>query len=85
MTQSGNVDNTHTSADPNGPAGKVECADGSGAQPFGSEDFTSGSSAILCPSGVGVAFFKWTNWGGGCCGGYTRNYNLGTITFDGCP
>jgi len=81
-SQSGNVDNTHSAA--SGDAGLVQCADGSGAVNLGSEDFTNGSFSITCPYNINALFYKETNWGGGCCGGYTRNYSLGTITYTGC-
>jgi hypothetical protein len=83
-SQSGNVDNTHAWNDPKGPAGKVMCSDGSSVRLLGSEDFTNGSYSIVCPVSAGVMFYKWTNWGGGCCGGYTRTYILGNKSYTGC-
>ena len=87
LSQSGNVDNTHGANDSSGPAAKVECADGSSTVNIGSEDFSSASNPtfILCPLGVGVNIYKWTNWGGGCCGGYTRTFSSLEILDRGCP
>ena len=84
MTQADNVDNTHYSNDPKGPAGRVECADGSTHVDLGSADFTNGSNSILCPAGVATVFYKMTNWGGSCCGGYTRTYTNIVVSYRGC-
>jgi hypothetical protein len=51
----------------------------------GSDGFSGTSFSITCPIGLGVLFYKKTNWGGGCCGGYTRNYLVGNETFKACP
>src|SRR5262249_5761978 len=83
-SQSGNIDNTHTSIDPNGPAGVVKCGDGSGTVNLGSDQFSGGPFTISCPVHTGVLFYKWTNWGGGCCGGYNRSYYSITESYEGC-
>jgi hypothetical protein len=85
-SQSGNVDNTHAANDPDGPAATVVCAASGVSVSLGSEDFSSGAIFVLqCPEDEPIQFYKETNWGGGCCGGYTRTFTVEHAAYIGCP
>jgi hypothetical protein len=86
-SQSGNVDNTHGWNDASGPAAEIACSTG-GSVLLGSADFGKGvpgaTRTLTCPAGATVNVKKRTNWGGGCCGGYTRTITFTNVNYTDC-